>query len=101
MAGWEQTHRRYRLVYAVADDVVRRGNIALTSWTATIEAEYGTMETFRLDVRRRWNMAVDAQLDDASGRTLAEIYAYVAKANGPLFALVSALQTPQPVPAAT
>lgn len=88
--SWERTHRRYRLVYAVAGAVAVRGPRALASWTSRIEAEYGTVETFRLDVLRRWNMAVDARLETSS--TLTQVEADVARSNRQLQILLTALE---------
>lgn len=63
MSGWERTHRRYRLVYAVAEDIARRGPSAVDTWQSMIDGEYGGTERFLLDVRRRWLNAVDAYSD--------------------------------------
>lgn len=87
MSGWERTHRRYRLVYAVADDVAQHGAMATARWQSTIDAEFGGTEGFLLDVRRRWLTAVTAYSDhvaapeaeaarhNASLRSLLEVYA--------------------------
>lgn len=90
MSGWEQTHRRYRLVYAVAEDIARRGPAARNEWQQTIEAEYGSVDNFVSDVRRRWYNAVDAHLDDVRTKRLAEVEAEVSKANRPLRVLLEA-----------
>lgn len=63
MSGWERTHRRYRLVYAVADDIANGGPEAIEKWQAAIDLEYGGLDEFLLDVQRRWYNAVDAHLD--------------------------------------
>ncbi|WP_113642656.1 hypothetical protein [Prauserella sp. PE36] len=63
MGGWEQVHRRHRLVHAVAADVERLGNEALTGWESEIVAEYGELAAFLLDVQRRCHEAVYARLD--------------------------------------
>lgn len=65
MSGWERTHRRYRLVYAVAEDVRRNGKAAVTRWQGAIDAEFGGPEGFLLDVRRRWLTAVAAHSEAA------------------------------------
>lgn len=90
MAGWEQTHRRYRLVYAVADDIVRRGPAARDVWQGAIEAEYGSTADFLYDVLRRWRNALDAHSDEVGTRRLEEIEAAVSRANAPLRALLDA-----------
>lgn len=90
MSGWEQTHRRYRLVYAVADDIARRGPAARNDWQPAIDAEYGGTEVFVLDVRRRWYNAVEAHLDDVGTQRLTEVEAAVARANRPLRVLLEA-----------
>lgn len=63
MSSWEQTHRRYRLVYAVADAIAVRGADVVAEWQADIEQEYGDLAAFLADVQRRWYTAVDAYLD--------------------------------------
>jgi hypothetical protein len=84
MSGWEQTHRRYRLVYAVADDIGRRGDAAKAKWLPVIEAEFGGLEGFLLDIRRRWRTAVDARSDAP------ELQRTVARDNEPLLRLLEA-----------
>ncbi|MPY80059.1 MAG: hypothetical protein GEV04_16690 [Actinophytocola sp.] len=87
MSGWEQTHRRYRLVYAVAQDVARRGQDAIDAWQHEIDAEYGGTDAFLLDVRRRWDLAMAARIED--GRRLADVEAEVGRANAGLRAVLS------------
>lgn len=87
MSGWEQTHRRYRLVYAVADDIARRGAQAKGKWQPTIDAEYGGLDAFLLDVRRRWFNAIDAHSEDGP---MHEIQRTVTAANRPLRVLLDA-----------
>ncbi len=87
MAGWEQTHRRYQLVYAVADDVERRGTAAMDEWQRAIDAEYGSTDAFLLDVRRRWDLAVAARMDN--GARLADVEAEVGRANAGLRAVLT------------
>lgn len=86
MSGWEQTHRRYQLVYAVADDVARRGQVALEEWQPAIEAEYGSTDAFLRDVRRRWDLAMAARIEDDRG--LADVEAEVGRANATLRAVL-------------
>jgi len=90
MAGWEQTHRRYELVYAVAADVARRGPVALDEWQARVEAEYGSTDTFLLDVRRRWDLAVTARLDGRRCQRLAAVEVEVGRANADLREVLTA-----------
>lgn len=90
MSGWEQTHRRYRLVYAVADDIARRGPAARQDWQGAIDREYGGTDVFLRDVQRRWNTAVEAHLDDLGTQRLAEVEGAVSKANKPLRVLMDA-----------
>lgn len=63
MSNWEQTHRRYNLVYSVADAVALRGPVAVEEWREPIEREFGDVAGFLRDVQRRWYTAVDAYLD--------------------------------------
>ncbi|MGH3451115.1 MAG: hypothetical protein ACRDQW_10395 [Haloechinothrix sp.] len=63
MSNWERTHRRYRLVYAVADAIALRGPEVIDEWQAAIHTEFGGMDGFLQDVQRRWYTAVDAHLD--------------------------------------
>lgn len=82
MSGWEQTHRRYNLVYAVADDLARRGPVAIDDYKSAIDAEYGGIEGFLLDVQRRWFNAVDAHLDVVLEARPADVDGAVAKIVG-------------------
>lgn len=90
MSGWEQTHRRYELVYAVAADVARRGAVAMDEWQAQVEAEYGSTGIFLLDVRRRWDLAVTARLDGRRCQRLAAVEAEVGRANADLREVLTA-----------
>lgn len=63
MGGWEQAHRRYELVHAVAEEAGRLGGVALNRREAEIVAEYGDLATFLLDVQRRCHEAAFARLD--------------------------------------
>lgn len=87
MSNWEQTHRRYNLVYAVADDIMQSGQAAIVRWQARIEAEFGDTEGFLLDVRRRWNNAMNAFSDEVSPQ---EVGTVVARHNPALRALLDA-----------
>lgn len=91
--SWERTHRRYRLVYAVADAVSARGTHALRHWTSRIEDEYGDVETFLLDVRRRWAMALDVQLESGDVATMAQAQERAVRANRALHRLLTVLET--------
>ncbi|MFB9730201.1 hypothetical protein [Haloechinothrix salitolerans] len=86
MSGWERTHRRYELVYAVADDVARHGPVALDEWQRAIDAEYGSTDAFLLDVRRRWDLAVVARMEE--DRPLDDIEAEVSRTNAGLRAVL-------------
>ncbi|MPY99918.1 MAG: hypothetical protein GEU97_18385 [Actinophytocola sp.] len=90
MSGWEQTHRRYQLVYAVAADVERHGPAAMTEWQRAIDVEYGSMDAFLLDVRRRWDLAVTARLDGRRCQRRADVEAEVGRVNAGLWAVLSA-----------
>jgi hypothetical protein len=97
MSGWERTHRRYRLAYAVAEDVARRGPGALSDWASQIDAEYGDVGQFLLDVQRRWHNAVDARLDllleerpDDVESAAAGVMASLAESDGDLRAVLDA-----------
>lgn len=87
MSGWEQTHRRYNLVYAVAEDIARRGAQAREKWQPMIDAEFGSLDAFLLDVRRRWFNAVDAHSEDGG---MSEIQRTVTRGNRPLRVLLDA-----------
>lgn len=63
MSGWERTHRRYHLVYDVASDVAQHGAAGVDKWRRAIDAEFGGLDGFLLDVRRRWFTAVEAYSD--------------------------------------
>lgn len=62
--AWERTHRRYRLVHAVLDDVAEAGRPVLSAGRlAEIEAEYGGLDGFLQDVQLRWYRMLEARLD--------------------------------------
>ncbi|MFF5986016.1 hypothetical protein [Prauserella flavalba] len=97
MGGWDQFHRRHRLVHAVASAVEQRGNEALTSWECEIVAEYGELAAFLLDVQRRCHEAVYARLDlaleEASEnpeRDVRRVLAEAGRAHRPLWAVLRA-----------
>ncbi|MGH3518609.1 MAG: hypothetical protein ACRDQ7_14565 [Haloechinothrix sp.] len=79
MSSWERTHRRYRLVYAVADAIALRGPEVIDEWQAAIHAEFGGMDGFLKDVQRRWYTAVDAYLDTVLEDEPADMDAAVAE----------------------
>lgn len=87
MSGWERTHRRYQLVYAVADDIGKRGPGVKGKWQPMIDAEFGGLDAFLLDVRRRWLMAIDARSEDGP---LHEIHAAAVRDNKSLWSLIKA-----------
>lgn len=87
MSGWERTHRRYRLVYAVAEDISKQGPEAKGRWRQKIEAEFGGLDSFLLDVRRRWLMAIEARSEDGP---MHEIHDAAVRGNRSLWALISA-----------
>lgn len=62
--AWERTHRRYRLVHAVLDDMAAAGTPVLSAGRlAEIEAEYGRLDGFLQDVQLRWYRMFEARLD--------------------------------------
>lgn len=62
--AWERTHRRYRLVHAVLDDVAAAGRAVLSAGRlAEIETEYGGLDGFLQDVQLRWYRTLEARLD--------------------------------------
>ena len=63
--SWDRVHRRDELVRQTIDAVARYGPDALGAWRAAIDAEYGGVDGWLLDVQRRWYAAIDARLDAA------------------------------------
>ncbi|MPZ80868.1 MAG: hypothetical protein GEV28_10900 [Actinophytocola sp.] len=65
MSGaWERTHRRYRLVHTVLDEVARTGRPEVSvSLCADLDAEFGDFGGFLREVQRRWYRSFDARLD--------------------------------------
>ena len=65
--SWERCHRRYRLRHAVLDEVVKAGPIAAVSRArAEIDAEYGGLGAFLLEVQAHWERAEQARLEEAA-----------------------------------
>lgn len=62
--SWNRTHRRYRLVYAVLEDIARTGRPEIAArFRAGLQIEFGDLGGFLRDVCRRWYRAFDARLD--------------------------------------
>jgi hypothetical protein len=61
---WDRTHRRYRLVQDVLENIARTGRPAVpAAFTPAVDAEFGGFGGFLRDVRLRWYRAFDARLD--------------------------------------
>lgn len=62
--SWETTHRRYRLVHTVLDEIARTGRPEVpVALRADVAAEFGDFWGFLAEVRRRWDRSFDARLD--------------------------------------
>lgn len=82
MSNWEQTHRRYDLVYAVADAIALRGPEVIDEWHDEIDEVFDDVAGFLRDVQRRWYTAVDAYLDAVLEEQPADVEAAVAEILG-------------------
>jgi hypothetical protein len=62
--SWDRTHRRYRLVQDVLENISRSGRpVVPAALTPAVDAEFGGFDGFLRDVRLRWYRAFDARLD--------------------------------------
>lgn len=62
--SWDRTHRRYRLVQDVLENIARSGRpVVPAAFTPAVDAEFGGFDGFLREVRLRWYRAFDARLD--------------------------------------
>ncbi|SFB15086.1 hypothetical protein SAMN05216266_105235 [Amycolatopsis marina] len=62
--AWERARRRRQLTHAVLDGLVDQRNPVLThAQCASIEAEFGDLDSFLGEVQAYWYRAFDARLD--------------------------------------
>ncbi|MFG2002762.1 hypothetical protein ACGFNU_26740 [Spirillospora sp. NPDC048911] len=62
--SWSRTHRRHQLVHEVLADIGTDGRPEIPVWRqAEVDAEFGGLGQFLVQVQVRWYRAFDARLD--------------------------------------